>query len=953
MSNKGIRNCLYIPSVDAKDLYLANNFIEGNNEGYSLTTQSGEVNFNKYINTLDFSLDLLKLREVADETYKKGVYRKDKHIFSFMENGKEYCNKVINVTFKYSVKTFNKVASDTYVRQGYDLRGLKFHNNLAYSGNLIVGVIVNQPIDEEFLVADDLLPSKFAVGVNDDGACIYTTTNHKTTVTVENLRKELYVNGFVCNGVKYVRFKRSSGSARVGKCLFIDERLYQKFHEWEMCGLDIKEGDKVDLAALESYISLSSSSAIDLIDIKPENILVIPDFESKFEEVSVIVKYGKGSELTTVEGLVDISNSIFDGQSMIDRSLMGKYKDRGMILIRNRFFKSCCFNTNIQQWFSDNNIKSISDLHKDSITIATDISQIKLITTPNSIKYAKFASIEQWLNTIDSIFSIVKHEQKTRYFDGKMVQAHYQLLNTLQLSEKEVCELLTDSIDYLNQLNTDTDVLKFHVKSKITDYVKTNVVRDRSELIYMMMNLTDLFFNTKMFHDFRKNTCRSYLSNLRRGHVLVDGNYSVLFGNPFEMLLHTIGKLDSESISSLPPGCVHSTRYGYDNKGFGKYVLLCRSPHITMSNVQVSKNIAHEMIDRYFNLTDEIICVNAIKENLMETLSGSDFDSDSILLTDNEILLKAAFKNDKVFPVPTNHVQAEKIDRKYTNEQKADLDHKTSYNKIGEVINLSQELNSIIWHIVNNDNQIVSHSLYNKILSLYHDVCILNVCSMLEIDKAKKEFKVSVDDELKKIRRTWLEKVDSKTVKPMFMNYIANVKGYSNPDSNTCKFYDTSMDYLIKRLSKYRSPRQSKESVLFSDCFRFDSFDNNKVNRRQLKSIIDMCYTTWGKIGHLYSIKFHYSTGERNILIQNHKDALAHTIGNMKITPHTLYKLLTFIDSDEYSEIKNMIFEIFFSLHSESMMGLLDNISPSRGYIEENPFGEVSLYGIRFKKNVA
>ena len=66
------------------------------------------------------------------------------------------------------------------------------------------------------------------------------------------LRERLYRDGFWAEGVHYV----SSGSARVGKCLFIDEALYDDLHLWEMCGLDIKEGEPVDLAALESYISL-------------------------------------------------------------------------------------------------------------------------------------------------------------------------------------------------------------------------------------------------------------------------------------------------------------------------------------------------------------------------------------------------------------------------------------------------------------------------------------------------------------------------------------------------------------------------------------------------------------------------------------------------------------------------------------------------------------------------
>ena len=133
-----------------------------------------------------------------------------------------------------------------------------------------------------------------------------------------------------------------------------------------------------------------------------------------------------------------------------------------MLLLRNKFFKSCCFNTNIQKWFEDNNITEISQLN--GFTLATDVSEIKMITTPNRLKYLKFGSMEQWLNNLPSIFGVVKHEKKTHFFDGDMVQTHYQLLNTLQLSREETNKLLQLSFDYMNKLNTDINVLKRHIK---------------------------------------------------------------------------------------------------------------------------------------------------------------------------------------------------------------------------------------------------------------------------------------------------------------------------------------------------------------------------------------------------------------------------------------------------------------------------------------------------------
>ena len=64
------------------------------------------------------------------------------------------------------------------------------------------------------------------------------------------------------------------------------------------------------------------------------------------------------------------------------------------------------------------------------------------------------------------------------------------------------------------------------------------------------------------------------------------------------------------------------------------------------------------------------------------------------------------------------------------------MDVKTAVNKIGEIINLSQEINTLIWDMLN------SGTAFDEILPLYCDVAQLDVMSGIEIDRAKKEFVV-------------------------------------------------------------------------------------------------------------------------------------------------------------------------------------------------------------------
>lgn len=602
-----IKDGFYILSVDAKDISLSNHD-KDNFMGYNPRDNNGNINTDKFLNKLDYSLDLIKLIEV----YKK-VYRNNR--LTFEVNGKNYTQRVINVTFKYSIKEYNRYNSRTWVKYGYEYKKIrdKMHDRICIDDNgeilaIDTGGEVKNPLSKRKLGEKfRYSPSKRKYVVND--------SRIKTLKTTKQLREEIYENGFYCDGIKFVRFKRSSGSARVGKCLFIDEKLYPRMHKWEMCGLKINEGDETDLAALEAYIALTLSSIIDTIKIKPENILVVDDYESVFEDDVIETKLKK-RKLVTEPNRVTLSNSIWDGQSLMDKSLFGKYKNKGMLLLRNQFFKSCCFNCNIQKWFKDNNITSVDQLN--GRTIATDIKQIKLITTPSSIKYLKFGTLNEWLNKISDTFGVVKYEKKTHYLEGRAVRCHYQLINSLQMTRNDVEQLVKPSLDYLDLIKNDPAVLRYHIRySCDVENELDEPLIYQNDITYKLLGLNSDFAKTKMYDVLKNEVIDSFIKNLRCGHVFVSGNYSTLCGNPIEMLLQSIGKFNGESQIGI--GKVHTTRFKYN-----KTILGSRSPHICQCNIWIPLNSSNPEIDKYMNPTDEILYINSIGEPVLDILSGAD-----------------------------------------------------------------------------------------------------------------------------------------------------------------------------------------------------------------------------------------------------------------------------------------------------------------------------------------
>lgn len=513
---------------------------------------------------------------------------------------------------------------NTYVKFGYDYKKLSFKDCIAKNND---GEIVGIKICEAVQKVNNV-PSPFSVKqvklydkhdkslVKEVQLQYYKNKEPKTLITNSALRTELYKNGFYCNDIKYCRMKRSTGSARVGKCLFINEELFEPLLKFSSGGIKLQQGQPVDLAAYEGYIALPSSSIIDTLTIQPENILLIDDYESIFKE-DVIETHDEDGWLKTSEKICEIKNSIWDGQSLLDVSLFGEYSKYGMVLLRNLMFKSCCFNCNIQKWFEDNGITSVKQLNGK--TRATDIKDIKLITTPSSIKYLKFSTWDEWLDNLYPTFGLVKHDKKTHFFDGQLVQTHYQLLNTLQMSESEVREFLKDSLDFAQMLRTRPEVVRYFIKYPDVEELmplKEQMI-SKNDVVYNLMSINNNFPKTKYYQEFLVDLLRSYYKNLKNGHVFVSGNYSTLLGNPIEMLEQAIGTFKGES--NLGIGNIHSKRFEYN-----KTLLASRSPHVTIGNIWLPYNVENKDIDKYFNLTEEIVCINSIGENVLQRLSGAD-----------------------------------------------------------------------------------------------------------------------------------------------------------------------------------------------------------------------------------------------------------------------------------------------------------------------------------------
>ena len=750
-------------------------------------------------------------------------------------------------------------------------------------------------------------------------------------VNLKTLREHFYQDGFCVNGVHYVRYKRSAGSSREGRCLFIDERLSRAMSKWSDCGLK----EQKDLASWESYKALSLSSIKGTVEIPLEGILFVPDYKSTFTEEVVSVELKDGA-LCAEQKQAQITNDIWDGESLLDDSLFaGDYADKHMLLLRNKFFKSCGFRTKLQKWFADKHI-TLSDLKaRGFVTLADDIREIVMVTTPDSLKYLKFAggltekNIKRWAAHTDGTFGVVKWDQPTRFFHGKMVQSSYQLLNTLPLSEEEVRSLLQPSVDYIALLRKDTDFMRYHftdafAREKDGEEAQQDGLAERADVIFTLLHHCPHFDETALYANFRSDVVRSLKDRLKRGHILLNGTNATLFGNGPELLKYLAGE---EMSPELQPGQVRCECFAD-----GAKLLCARSPHITMGNLYCAENALDGGIWNYFDLGENIVCVNAIGENIQQRLNGCDYDSDTMLITDDALLVSAAERYNGTFKVPVCNIQAEVK----TEQTLAALDHDTSVNKIGEIVNLSQKLNSILW------DEIYKGADEENILAIYSDICKLAVLSGVEIDKAKRTFEnVRVNKELTALRKKYARP------SPQFFAEIDERKTKQHT------FYHTAMDYLyaqVKKLHFRKGREQCGDYRPISSNLAYDISSGNATEYRHKDKIVQIIDESKAAVNRLYQVIRTADEQERDVLyaqIADIKKERDKQVAKWLTNENVLILVLRHYEKNSAADWRIYAALINHPIFSELLWELYDGTALQ---VVEDENGEYTLYGRKFTK---
>jgi len=921
-----------IITIEGKDIFRAEKLT---------AMKNGKLNHEAFGGILDESLDTGKLCEVY-KNYESEIG------YPYLED-KKYCRALVNVSFNYAVKLFEQYGR-RYVRYGYAVTDADMQDHICVrevnGEEILIAIEIPYEKDKNYApvgnpISADLLGKYFEYNA-EEKEYARSEKDIPSAVKTDEIRKTLYSDGFDIDCVHYVRYKRSAGASRDGRCLFIAEPLYADMMAWS--SLDLSADCVSDQASWQAYTALTLSSIEGILKLPKKSILIIRDRFSRFSDTVIRVSQGEDGGLAANEEEVEIENNIFDGEALLDVSVFDEngYGNKSMLLLRNRFFKTCAFNTNLQRWFAYNNITSVSQL--GGYTTARKIEDIKLVITESSLKYLKFMpkgtsyaeGFKRWLDAVyggknTSDFGIVKSDKSTQLMNGCMAYTNYQLINTLGLSYDGIEKFLEDSFAYLQNIKNDSVYLRHYINMMSHDVISDDSGMSldsyRRDVVLDMMCRTPLFEHTDFYKSMRTDTVKSFKEKMKHGRVAVTGNYQVLLGNPYEFLVATIDE-DYEPTEplALAGDEAHSTRYPHRTP-----IMCVRSPHITMGNVYLAVNVDCMDIDMFFNLTENIVCVNSIGNNIQQRLNGCDYDSDSMLVTNNYLLVTSAYRIYDALKVPVCDIAPSgKTGYTTSPESLAELDIAIAENKIGEIVNLSQFLNCLLWDALH------SEDTDTDCQALYRDICKLAVLSGMEIDKAKRLYPVKASKvlaELGKRKKKYKEANNGQL--PEFYSYMIGDENALAKKSDA--ILRAPMSFLYDLVSNDKSRAAVKNNIQLSDLFELDVSDAGANDTHKKQNIITAVKEAHTEITRL-QIRARHASEDEKILMSEKADAILKnclTVVSRNIAnDHILAMLLSEIDNHKQSRygISSARHLLFACLLYENGKRLLSKIKTPDGY---------------------
>lgn len=565
--------------------------------------------------------------------------------------------------------------------------------------------------------------------------------------------------------IHYEMLFRTSAKAKLGQVIFINSKLYKKAYDWLTIGLGNRmQEDNAKIVEMSAYAPLTTSTIIGTIHIPVEDILILKDQDSFFETIAEVVRAeeyiddngNKKKKCVVSRETTQVKNTIWDGMGLIEcdeQYLKLPEYINGMALMRNHLFKVCCVKTKVQKffknWCDENGYDYETHQVQDMFGNWRYLKDIKIITTNNAIKWLKFKELmgndlseayEYWCDRIRAdgcVWGIVKTDHESKL--GNFQQLSYQMVNTLPCSDDEVRAIAKDSIDYVELIKSNNDEFESFLRKNANEI-------NHYEMLADLYQHNNGFAESKWFREEKRKIISNYVHKLRKGKIFVEGDNLTVFGNPYALLLYSVGEdWQDDPTFQQEKGCIQCYTPRFSSN---EYLAAFRNPHNSPNNVCYMHNVYSKYFEKYFDLSNNIMAVNCIGTDVQDRCNGEDFDSDFNLVTNHPVIVKCAKRCYKDYPTIVNSLKESGMTYGNSKTDYSNMDNKFSGSQmgIGWSSNLAQLAMTYYWTELEKENPDES-----RLKELYDNFVILSVLAQVIIDGCKRVYEIDGEEEIKRI----------------------------------------------------------------------------------------------------------------------------------------------------------------------------------------------------------
>lgn len=497
-------------------------------------------------------------------------------------------------------------------------------------------------------------------------------TNRSNKTKISNLYKQLYRlqfkedylcvimdkksdydranKGFYVNGIKYLRLLCTTGGVKTSTVVYVSEKIHDELKK----RIENGKNNEVPLvpAKLGAYEALAASGSLEVSWPKdkyapiPGGVIVIKDAFTEFYADLINIDDSDRSQEPIVQFVSNqlVRNNCSDGCSMMLPSLSKRWNgelngDYNHTMsgcnLRCAWTKGMTFTFDYIKFAEE--VVGASDDCPEKYLITDvwgkkrDIRDSELIITESQLKlWSCYSSWEDYYyKCLENKYTIRVAKTAPHEVDD-IRQLNYQFIQSLNLSDEDVQELISPTVDEIN------DIMGMDPRKSIVYLCGKNLNDDNIK--YADNAARALMANPDVIKDpYIRNRIKKMINKRIReakiGVLDVHGNFQIISGDLYALCESMFGL---EVHGLLKAGELYS-KYWKDD---GVQRVMCARAPMSNEHSLVSQDICYDdKVEYWFKYMDTVAVVNAW-DTMPMALNGFDFDGDLLFTTDNAPLLK-------------------------------------------------------------------------------------------------------------------------------------------------------------------------------------------------------------------------------------------------------------------------------------------------------------------------